>query len=274
VEKREDSMLPYNQRGMLEILVIFFILIFVIAYLFYKHRRSDLEILQLENEQIPEQLSELLEELQPVVIRGVNPPKGLTRESLRKIPRLADFSVGGQPLADVLQKPEMLFGAEGAPTLKFSAREQLAKELSISVWADHVWLPVFSQSTWVGPAVGCMRTEAILGGLGMTRTTAKYTCIMPTEGKYTLSILSRESESFLPSAWQYRYPSALTLNDTPLVADLKYIDIVLRPGTTVCLPPHCVISIEPIKESSEMFAAVFVEYHEPISLLVKSFSQN
>jgi len=74
-------MLPYNQRGMLEILVIFFILIFVIAYLFYKHRRSDLEILQLENEQIPEQLSELLEELQPVVIRGVNPPKGLTRSS-------------------------------------------------------------------------------------------------------------------------------------------------------------------------------------------------
>jgi hypothetical protein len=117
-----------------------------------------------------------------------------------------------------------------------------------------------------------MRTEAHLGGLGMTRTSAKYTCIMPTEGKYTLSILSKDSESFLPTNWQYRYLSSLTLNDTPLVADLKFLDIVLRPGTTICLPPHTIISIEPVKESAELFTFAAVEYHEPITLLVKSFS--
>jgi hypothetical protein len=119
-----------------------------------------------------------------------------------------------------------------------------------------------------------MRSEVILGGLGMTRTMAKYTCIMPTEGTYVLSILSRQSESFLPTKWQYRYPDSLTLNDTPLVADLKYLDIIVRPGTTVCLPPHSIISIEPVKESAELFALVIVEYHEPITLIAKSFSQN
>ena len=259
---------------MVEVPVVFIALLFVIMYLFYKHRRSDLEILQLENEQIPTQLAELLEELQPVVIRGIVPPKGLTRESLRKIPRLADFAVGGQPLADILERPEMLFGAAGAPTLNLSAREQLSAELAIDVWANHTWLPILSQATWIGPLVGCMRAEATLGGLGMMRTTAKFTCIMPTEGKYTLSILSRASEGFLPASWQYKYPAALTLNDTPLVADLKYLDIVLRPGTTVCLPPHCIYSMEPVKESAEMFAFVSVEYHEPITLLAKSLSQN
>jgi len=259
---------------MIEVPIIFTGIICVIVYLFYRHRRSELEILQLESEQIPDQLSDLLEELQPVVIRGIVPPKGLTRESLRKIPRLGDFAVGGQPLADILEKPQMLFSAEGAPTLSQAAREQLAKELAIPIWADHTWLPIFSQTTWIGPVVGCMRTEVVLGGLGMMRMTAKYTCIMPTEGKYTLSILSKGSESFLPSTWQYKYPGALTLNDTPLVAELKYLDIVLRPGTTVCLPPHCIISIEPIKDSSEMFALAIVEYHEPVTLLVKSFSQN
>lgn len=259
---------------MIEIPVIFTILILVISYLFYRHRRSDLEILQLEADQMEAQLSDLLEELQPVVIRGVVPPKGLTRESLLKIPRLAEYSVGGQPLSDILAKPQMLFGAEGAPTLNQAAREQLSKELAINIWADHTWLPAFSQSTWIGPVVGSVQTEAVLGGIGMIRTTAKYTCLMPTEGKYTLSILSRQSESFLPAQWQYKYPAALTLNDTPLVADLKYLDIIVRPGTTVCLPPHCIISMEPVKDSSELFAFAVIEYHEPITLLAKSFSQN
>jgi hypothetical protein len=258
---------------MIELIVVCIIVVFGVAYLFYQHRRSDLEVLQLEADRL-EQLPELLEELQPVVIRGIVPPKGFTRESLLKIPRLANYDVGGQPLSDILAKPQILFGAEGAPTLSQTSREQLCKELAINVWANHTWLPVFSQSTWVGPAVGTMRTEALLGGLGMIRTTAKYTCIMPTEGKYTLSIVSRQSETFLPEKWQYKYPATLTLNDTPLVAELKYLDIIVRPGTTVCLPPHCIISIEPVKESAELFALVMVEYHEPITLIAKSFSQN
>lgn len=259
---------------MIEILSVLVTIICIINYLFYIQRRPELEILQLENEQIMAQLPELLEELQPVVIRGVTPPRGLTLESLQKIPRLADFSVGGQPLSDVLKTPGILFGAEGAPTLSQERREELAKELSLTIWADRAWLPILSQTTWTGPAVGCMRTEVVLGGLGMIRLTAKYTCIMPTEGTYTLSILSRDSESLLPSAWRYKYPSALTVNDTPLVADLKYLDIVLRPGTTVCLPPHCIISIEPVKASSSFFSAAIVEYHEPVTLISKSFSQN
>ena len=257
---------------MIELIVIIF-LILIITYLFYKHRRNSLEILQLENEQL-EQLPELLEELQPVVIRGISPPKGLTQEALLKIPRLANFSVGGQPLSEVLSHPEIALTAAGAPTIAQAGREQLAKELAIPVWADHTWLPILSQSTWSG-FLGCMRTEAFIGGLGMTRTVAKYTCIMPTEGTFTLSILYKESESFLPESWQYRYMSSLTLNDTPLVADLKFLDIVLRPGTTVCLPPHTIISIEPKSDTqTKLFAFASVEYHEPITLIVKSFSQN
>ena len=263
---------------MIEIVLVLIFLIVIIMYLFYRHRRSDVEILQLENDQVPEKLPELLEELQPIVIRGVNPPKGLTRESLQKIQRLAQFSVGGQPLADVLANPGILFNAAGVPAISQAGREQLAKELSFPVWADHNWLPVFSQSTWLGAAVGCTRTEAVLGGLGMRRTAAKYTCIMPTEGTFTLSIVSRDSESFLPANWQYKYISSLTLNDTPLVADLKFLDIVVRPGTAVCLPPHYVISIEPSSNASSnapnLFAFAVIEYHEPITLLVKSFSQN
>jgi hypothetical protein len=172
----------------------------------------------------------------------------------------------------ILEHPEVALSAGGIPTIAQAGRAELAKELSIHIWADHVWLPQFSASTWLGGLVGCMRTEAVIGGLGMFRTTAKYTCLMPTEGIYTLSIIATHSESFLPTAWQYKYVSSLTLNDTPLVADLKFLDIVVRPGTMVCLPPHCIISMEPTTKTFVAFA--IVEYHEPISLIAKSFSQN
>jgi len=244
-------------------------LVFLIAVLFYKQRRNSIEILQAEEAQI-DQLSDLLEEQQPLIIRGISPPKGLTKESLAKIPRLSQFSVGGQPLEDVLNTPAILASANGEPVLSKERRDLLASELSIKVWADHVWLPRFSQTTWIGWMVGCIRTEVVLGGMGMFKTTAKYTAIMPTEGVYNISMISRDSESFLPSNWAYKYPGRLSPNDTPLVADLKYMDIVLRPGTMLCLPPHMIVSMEP--KDAEFTAAAIVEYHEPVSLLAKSFS--
>lgn len=228
-----------------------------------------MEILQAEEEQI-DQLPDLLQEQQPLIIRGISPPKGLTKEALLKIPRLADFSVGGQPLQDVLNTPAMLYSTNGEPVLSRERRDLLATELSIKLWADHLWLPRFSQTTWTGWLLGCTRAEVVLGGMGMFKTTAKYTCIMPTEGVYTVSIVSRDSESFLPPNWNYKYPGRLSPNDTPLVADLKYMDIVVRPGTTICLPPHMIISMEP--QEKEFSAAAIIEYHEPVSLLAKSFS--
>jgi len=245
-------------------------LIFLIGVLFYKQRRSSTELLQAEEGQLDEQLTDLLAEQQPLIVRGISPPKGITLESLKKIPRLADFSVGGQPLEAVLNDPKMLFSANGSPVLSKERRSIFATELSTKIWADHVWLPKFSQTTWLGFVLGCMISEVVLGGMGMFKTTATYTCIMPTEGVYTISIVSRESESFLPKAWEYRYPGDLSPNDTPLVADLKYMDVIVRPGTMIVFPAHFIISMKPTTE--EFAAAAILEYHEPISLLAKSLT--
>jgi len=254
---------------MIEILVLVGV-IFCIALVFYKQRRPSMELLQAEERQLEEKLTDLLEEQQPLIVRGITPPKGLTKEALEKIPRLAQFSVGGQPLDDILKNPAMLSSAKGQPVLSQERREAFATEVSLQIWAEHAWLPKFKESTLLGWMLGCTRTEVLLGGLGMIRTVANYTCIMPTEGVYTVSILSKESEKFLPKAWMYKYPGDLSPNDTPLVADLKYIDVIVRPGTMICFPPHFIISIKPNQET--FTAAAIVEYHEPMSLLAKSFS--
>jgi hypothetical protein len=184
---------------------------------------------------------------------------------------LAGFPVGSHPFSAILQSPQMLAQAKGLPVLDQEGREQLSEELSIPVWAAHNWQPRLNKATWFGWATGTMRSEVILGGMGLFKTTALTTCIFPTEGKYHVSIVMKESEDYLPaSKWYYRYPSSFTINDTPLVSDLKYLDIVLRPGTALYIPPHTLLSLEPAPDSSPFQAAVLLEYHEPISLISKA----
>jgi hypothetical protein len=48
------------------------------------------------------------------------------------------------------------------------------------------------------------------------------------------------------------------------------MDIIVRPGTMICFPPHHIFSIQP--KDGEFSAAAIVEYHEPVTLLAKSFS--
>jgi len=230
--------------------------IFLIVDMFYMHRQSDLTILQLEQTQVEAQFSSLLEERQPIVIRGVQAPKGLTEEALLKSTRLEPL-----PVKAALQ---------GTP-LTPSEREELAERLSMTVWANHTWLPMFQEYSWIAPIVGSLKTEALIGGLGMNRSTALYTCLLPTEGSYLVSLLSKSSEVFLPAAWENRIPSSLTSDDTPLVADLKFLDIILSKGNALCLPAHLIFSMEPM--AGTPCNAAIIEYHEPISILAKSLAQ-
>ena len=240
---------------MLEVLGLIAI-IFLIIVMFYMHRQSDLTILQLEQEQVESQFSGLLEERQPIVIRGVQAPKGLTKEALLKSTRLEAIPVQA--------------ALEGKPLTR-AEREELAERLSMTVWANHTWLPMFQEYSWIAPMVGSMKTEALIGGLGMNRSVALYTCLLPTEGSYLVSLLSKSSETFLPEAWENRIPSSLTSDDTPLVADLKFLDIILSKGNALCLPAHLIFSMEPM--AGTPCNAAIIEYHEPISILAKSLSK-
>jgi hypothetical protein len=245
-------------------------ILFLVAVVFYRQRRDELSILQIEQEQINAQLSDLLDEQQPLVLRGVAPPKGLTKGALEASPRLHAYPVGGILLKDVLANPSTLASTNGAPTLLRSQRRMLAEELSLPIWSTHTWKDKLGEARPI-PFLGSMDSEAIIGGQGLWRTTAVYTLLFPTEGAFIASIVSKSSEAFLPKAWTYRYPDTFTQDDTPLVADLKFIDIILRPGTALCLPAHILVSMKP-KEPSEFHAFACIEYHEPISMLAKSLS--
>ena len=55
--------------------------------------------------------------------------------------------------------------------------------------------------------------------------------------------------------------------DTPFVADLKFIDIILRPGNCIFMPAHWFVSWTTTPTSNKTPMVCTISYHTPISLL-------
>lgn len=240
-------------------------IIFFISVLFYKQRRSTVEILQSEYT-AQDSLKELAAEHQPIVIRNTPIPQSLTTDQLSKMYRLSEFQFqeSGLTLRQYLNSP-MTSG--GAPLITNKASQALSKELALPIWVSHTIQDMIQEMG--GPFSICYShtIQTVFGGIGMQRTTAVMTYFLPVEGAYTISLVNPKSESFLPADWKYRYPNTLTINDSPLVAEIKYIDIILRPGTMICLPAQTIFSMEP--NEATFHSGLWVEVDSPVSKLAK-----
>ncbi len=92
-----------------------------------------------------------------------------------------------------------------------------------------------------------------------------WTAIILTEGEATVSLLHRKTDKFLPACWKGLHPADLSRSHTPFLDDVKYIDIIVRPGTTLLVPPHWRTAIEPVEGNG---LALEVTFHHPMSLLM------
>jgi hypothetical protein len=252
---------------------LFICICFLIAVCFYKQRRSTVELLQLEYSTSQDSLKDLAQERQPIIIRGVPVPTSITVDKLSKMNRLDVF-----PLAD--SKATLLdyrtapgntlpdFQASGRPLLTSEQSIKLAKELALDTWVSHSLQDTINEMNGIFTVAYSNTTKVVLGGTGMQRATPINTLVMPVEGKYILSIVNKKSETFLPSNWKHRYARTLTINDSPMVGEIQYIDVILRPGTLICIPTHCIYNLEP-DPSSEFHSSLVVEVDSPISNLTK-----
>ena len=248
--------------------------LFFISVWFYSIRRDSIEILQVEYENSLITLHDLLQESQPIVLRGCPVPPILTATKLAEIPRLDSFPLQGTyTLQTYRTHPEVVLPDEqgaGIPILQPIVARTLAKELSLDTWMKFTYTDFLTELSGYFSILKSFRTSVILGGYGMVRPTSLYTCILITEGTYIVSLVNKRSETFLPKEWYYRYPSSLTVNDTPLVGEIQFIDIILRPGTMIVIPCHCIYSIS-LKTPGTFGAAVAFELDSPISNLAHLF---
>jgi hypothetical protein len=184
--------------------------------------------------------------------------------------RLDPFKLSGATLKDYKTIPEKVlpdYQLSGRPIIEYTQSQKLAKELALDTWVSHTVQDIISDMVGIFSPLHTQSVNVLLAGKGMERALSVYTILMPVEGKYTLSIVNKKSESFLPSNWKYRFPRTLTINDSPLVGEIQYIDVVLRPGTLICLPPHCIYSLEP--DNTSFHSALWIDVDSTVSKLTK-----
>lgn len=241
---------------MIEIAGILIVAVFI-AILFYKQANESFQILQLDAERIKE-LPTLYADHSPIVVKGAALPPLGTEAELRKRPAvLAALAAPSTPLAVALTRPGFRYSHV---TTAF-----LAKESGLDTWFR---MNLF-ESLLPSPYTKWMyfpRTSLWPSGRGLFKTTAFQTLVMPTQGTVILTLLLQTMMPYLPTRWEGRRFASLTAEDTPLLSQLKFIEIRVRTGNFVLVPPHLLADIRTEPTDDQPTAWVFLaEVHHPIS---------
>jgi hypothetical protein len=73
---------------------------------------------------------------------------------------------------------------------------------------------------------------------------------------------------YLPAKWTGRAFTSLTMEDTPLLNQIQYIEIILRKGNLLLLPAHLIVDVRSSYNHTAESAWVFMaDIHHPISRL-------
>ena len=237
---------------MLEIIIIFTVLFFI-AVLFYKQANEKIEILQIQGERI-EELPSMYADRSPIVITDFQTPFLGTLEEFQKRPNILQMTVAPNlSLKQLLESSALEKFQFTQETAKF-----LAKESGLTVWFEHhlyeyiipsytKWLYSFKTSLWPHHR-------------GLFKTVAFQTLLMPTEGTAKVHLMLGKVLPYLPTRWEGRSFNSLTAQDTPLIGQIKFIEITLRRGNFLLLPAHMIVDVT----DAWCFIA---EIHHPISLL-------
>jgi len=247
---------------MLEIFFILLIIFFVLIF-FYKQTVPEFSVLQIESDKL-DTLPEILSESHPIVIRGLGSPKVLTLDVLKGNQRIQTL-----PIATPFVLNQYLADPNGKTlqTLPPEIRRQAAGELGVQVWAEHTWFGRIKEDIPYGFTMS-LDTEVYMSSMGMRKTTAAFTLIYPTNGTFTASILMESATKFLPQ-WEGQFVAELKSADYPLLNEVQFMDVILRPGHMFILPPHWIVSLKST-DAPPVFA--WIEVHHPISKLAAALA--
>ena len=230
----------------------------IILVFFYRQAIKEFRILQTED---LEKAQGLLHERSPIVVLPSPTPQQLwTRQDVQHRPTLGSQAFNGMALNDLLKQ-------ESVP-LKADTGQLLADRIGLPVWVKQVLLPYFKQSQW-WTSILWTKTEATIGAQGLRQTYAYSTLLMATEGALAVSLLNEGSDAYLPAQWHGKRVSKLTRDDAPLLGQIQYIDVILRPGSALLIPTHWKVCWENYEEPKPALA-VWVEIHHPLSHFVAS----
>lgn len=230
----------------------------IILIFFYRQAIKEFRILQTED---LEKAQGLLHERCPIVILPSPTPQQLwTRQDIQQRPTLGSLALNGESLNNLLRKESV--------SLRPETGILLAERIGLPVWVKQTLLPYFKQSQWWSSILWA-KTEATIGAQGLRQTYAYSTLLMATEGALAVSLLNEGSDPYLPGQWLGKRVSKLTRDDAPLLGQIQYIDVIVRPGSALLIPAHWKVCWENYEEPKSALA-VWVEIHHPLSHFVSA----
>ena len=245
---------------MIEILIIVAV-VFFIAVLFYKQANEEFEILQITSSRMDE-LPTLYAERYPIVLSDYGLPGLGTETELRKRPAILQMKMGGTTLQALLNRPANLRSF----TFPYETAQFIAKETGLSTWFQHhlyARLLPSPYTKWFYTA----RTTLWPDHRGLFKTSAFQTLIMPTQGTARVSLMLPTVLPYLPTRWEGRMLHSIRTQDTPLLSQISYVDVILRPGTLLLLPPHMIVDISTGPQEQVSAWSFIAEIHHPISII-------
>jgi hypothetical protein len=236
---------------MLEYILIGIVLFFI-AVLFYKQANEEFQILQLGADRFNE-LPTLYADHSPIVVSDFKTPNLGTSEELSKRESIMQLIAGPNlTLRQALEK-DIQFPLASA---KF-----LATAAGLSVWFEHHLYKDLLPSPYTS-FLYSFDTSLWPSKRGMFKTTGFQTVLMPTQGTASVKLMLLKMIPYLPTKWIGRSFSSLSVQDTPLINQIQFIEIRIRKGNLLLLPPHLIVDVESFEEKAWTFMATI---HHPIS---------
>jgi hypothetical protein len=215
------------------------IILFFIYLFFYEQTAVQYRINQVAYSSYK---NSLLMEQEPIVITDVPKCPIWTIEDIKQ----RSLDIRKKPI-NILDRPPSLADAR-----------HLGNKIGSEVWLEKIL------KDNILAAIAMKEIRATWGRRGL-QPVHTWTAVILTEGTAVLSLLHKKTDKFLPANWKGLHPADLSRSHTPFLEDVKFIDIILRPGTVLLVPPHWRMSIAPEEESG---LALEVAFHHPMSLLM------
>jgi hypothetical protein len=246
------------------------VIIFSILLFFHNRANYEFHINQIRWNQ-RDKLGDLLNEKSPIVVQDIPLVAFWTQQDILMWPIYADVPVfTDEPMSQWLMRSDR----EVACPWKSDHATLLGLAAGLDIWAERILNPLLQSnplwSAWLRPEVSCWA-----GARGLWQTAAPWTALFVSEGSVQVSVMPGSLKKSLPPVWNDTvHPSQLTVYDTPFAADLKFMDIILRPGHCLLIPSHWFVSWLAQEASASIPMICSVEYHSPISLLGRLLSRS
>jgi len=222
--------------------------IFIILFFFYKQAVKEYRILQTDSF---EKVLPLVNERSPIVVHPAPITELWTQKDLTQRPQLKKEV---EPFLKKISFFEPSFG------------QALATKIGFPIWVNQTILAPL-KNLWWGPLLWS-QTRATIGPQGLRPTFGFCTIILATEGALQVSLLNESSDPYLPVKWLGKRLTKLTRDEAPLLKQIKFVDVIVRTGSALVVPPHWKVCWENYEKPTP-FLGVWIDIHHPISFIAQ-----